>query len=75
MKTTKNLSQASRSPGRDLKPGHPGYQVGVLTTRLRRSVATRRKNVGVPRRGEAKGTEYNYLNPLIPSGNCMYQMS
>lgn len=29
-KTTKNLSQDSRSPGRDLKPGHPKYEVGVI---------------------------------------------
>jgi hypothetical protein len=35
---TKNLSQDSRSPGRDLKPGPPEYEAGVLTTRPRRSV-------------------------------------
>jgi hypothetical protein len=29
-KTTKNLSQDSRSAGRDLKPGPPEYQVGAL---------------------------------------------
>jgi hypothetical protein len=32
-KTTKNLSQDSRSPGRDLDPGPPEYEAGVLTTR------------------------------------------
>jgi hypothetical protein len=32
MKTTKNLSQDSRSPFRDLKPGPPEYKPGVLTT-------------------------------------------
>jgi hypothetical protein len=32
-KTTKNLSQHSRSPGRDLNPGPPEYEAGVLTTR------------------------------------------
>jgi hypothetical protein len=37
-KIMKNLSQDSRSPGRDLKPGSPEYEAGVLTTRLRRSV-------------------------------------
>jgi hypothetical protein len=30
--TTKDLSQGSRSPGRDLKPGPPQYEVGLLTT-------------------------------------------
>jgi hypothetical protein len=37
-KTTKNLSQDSRSPGRDLNPGPPEYEAGVLTTRPRRLV-------------------------------------
>jgi hypothetical protein len=37
-KTTKNLSQDSRYPGRDLKPGPPEYEAGALTTRPRRSV-------------------------------------
>jgi hypothetical protein len=32
-KTMKNLSQDSRSPGRDLNPGHPEYEAGVLTIR------------------------------------------
>jgi hypothetical protein len=31
-KTTKNLSQDSRSQGRDLNLGPPKYEVGVLTT-------------------------------------------
>jgi hypothetical protein len=31
-KTMKDLSQDSRSPGRDLKPGTPEYEAGVLTT-------------------------------------------
>jgi hypothetical protein len=39
-KTTKNLSQHSRSPGRDLNPGPPEYE-GVLSTRLRNSALTR----------------------------------
>jgi hypothetical protein len=29
----KTLSQASRYPGRDLSPGPPAYESGVLTTR------------------------------------------
>jgi hypothetical protein len=37
--TTKILSQDNRSPGRDLSPGNPEYEAGVLTIRPRRSVA------------------------------------
>jgi hypothetical protein len=37
-KTMKNLSQDSRSPGRDSNPGPPEYYAGMLTTRPRRSV-------------------------------------
>jgi hypothetical protein len=37
-KTTKNLSQDNRTPGRNLNPGPSEYQTEVLTTRLRRSV-------------------------------------
>jgi hypothetical protein len=37
-KTTKTLSQDSRSSGRDLNPGPPVYEAGVLTTRTRRKV-------------------------------------
>jgi hypothetical protein len=33
-----NLSEDSRFPGRDLNPIPPEYEVGVLTTRPRRSV-------------------------------------
>jgi hypothetical protein len=29
-KTTKNLTQDNRSPGRDLNPGPPEYEAGVL---------------------------------------------
>jgi hypothetical protein len=36
-KTTKNFSQNSRSPGRDLNSGLPGNETGVLTSRPRRS--------------------------------------
>jgi len=36
-KTTKNLSQNSRSPGQDLNPGPFQYEAGVLSTRLWRS--------------------------------------
>jgi hypothetical protein len=36
-KTTLNLSQGSRSPMRDLNPGPPEYEAGVLTTGPRRS--------------------------------------
>jgi hypothetical protein len=32
---TENLSQDSRSSCRDLKPGLPEYEAGVLTTRKR----------------------------------------
>jgi hypothetical protein len=38
MKTTKNLSQDSRSLGRDLSPGPREYEAGVLSNRPRRSV-------------------------------------
>jgi hypothetical protein len=37
-KNKKKLNQHSRSPGRDLYPGSPEYEAGVLTTRPRRSV-------------------------------------
>jgi hypothetical protein len=37
-KNTKNLIQDSWSPGRDLNPGPPEYETGVLTTQPRRSV-------------------------------------
>jgi hypothetical protein len=40
-KTTKNLGQDSWSPGRDLNPGPPEYETGVLTTRSRRWVCSR----------------------------------
>jgi hypothetical protein len=33
-----NLSQVSRSPVRDLNPGTPEYEAGVLSTRPRLSV-------------------------------------
>jgi hypothetical protein len=32
-----SLSRNSRSPVRDLKPGPPEYEAGLLTTRARRS--------------------------------------
>jgi hypothetical protein len=38
-----NLGQNSRSPGRDLNPGPPKQEAGVLTTRQRRSVRRRRR--------------------------------
>jgi hypothetical protein len=34
-----NFSQDSWSPGRDLNPGPPEYEAGMLTTLPRRSVA------------------------------------
>jgi hypothetical protein len=34
----KNISQKSRSPGRDLNPGPPEYEAGALTIRPRCSV-------------------------------------
>jgi hypothetical protein len=37
-KTTKDLSHDSRSPGRDLKPGSPEYDGGLLNTWPRPSV-------------------------------------
>jgi hypothetical protein len=43
MKTTRNLSEASRSPGRVLNQGPPEYEAGVFTTRLRRSVTCMKK--------------------------------
>jgi hypothetical protein len=36
-KTTKTLSQNSRSPGRDLNAGPPEYKAEMLTTRIRHS--------------------------------------
>jgi hypothetical protein len=36
-KNHENLSQDSRSPGRDLNPRRPEYEVGVSTTLPRRS--------------------------------------
>jgi hypothetical protein len=38
--TTKNLTQASMSPGPRFEPGPPEYEVGVLITQPRRSVGT-----------------------------------
>jgi hypothetical protein len=38
-RTTKNLSEDSLSPGRDLNAGPPEYKAGVLSTRQRRSVS------------------------------------
>jgi hypothetical protein len=35
---TRNPRQDSRSSGRDLNPGPPEYELGVVTTRPRRSV-------------------------------------
>jgi hypothetical protein len=37
-KTTKNLSQDSRSPGQHLKTRTQEYEAGMLTTRPRRSI-------------------------------------
>jgi hypothetical protein len=37
-KTTKDLSQDSRSPDRDLNPGHSEHEAGVLTTQPRLSI-------------------------------------
>jgi hypothetical protein len=39
-KTTKNLVQDSRSPGRDLNPWPPEHEAGVLSIRLWRSLYT-----------------------------------
>jgi hypothetical protein len=38
MKTTKNLSEDGRSPGRCLKLGRPVYEAGELPSQPRRSV-------------------------------------
>jgi hypothetical protein len=40
-KTTKNFSQDSRSPGREMNPGPLEYEAGMLTIRPRRSVLIR----------------------------------
>jgi hypothetical protein len=37
-KTTKSLSQLSRSPGRDLDPGTSEYEAQVVSTQTRRTV-------------------------------------
>jgi hypothetical protein len=39
-KLTKNLSQYSRCPGREFNPERPEYEAGILTTPLRRTVAS-----------------------------------
>jgi hypothetical protein len=39
-----NLSQDSRSPGRNLNPGSPGYETGVLPTRSQRLVISKMKH-------------------------------
>jgi hypothetical protein len=39
-KTTKNLSQDSRSPDRRLNPVYSEYETGVLTTRPQRAVCS-----------------------------------
>jgi hypothetical protein len=36
-KTTKNIIEGNWSPGRDLNPGPPEFEAGVLTTRQRSS--------------------------------------
>jgi hypothetical protein len=41
MEINKNLSQVSWPPERDFNQGRPEYEVGVLTTRPRRSVSGR----------------------------------
>jgi hypothetical protein len=44
-----NLSQDNRSPGRDLGPGTPEYEAGVLTTLPRRTVpevCLKKRNMG-----------------------------
>jgi hypothetical protein len=38
MNTTKNISEYSLCPGRDLNPGPPEYGAGVLATQARRSI-------------------------------------
>jgi hypothetical protein len=38
--TDENLDQGSRYPCRDMNPGPPEYEAGVLTTQPRRSVWT-----------------------------------
>jgi hypothetical protein len=42
--TTKNLSHDSRSPGRDINPGPPEYEAGVLLTLKQRSVVIIKDN-------------------------------
>jgi hypothetical protein len=37
-KSTEHLSPDSRCPGRDLNPGDPEYEAGLLTTRPQRTV-------------------------------------
>jgi hypothetical protein len=44
-KITKDLSQYSRSPGPDLKPGAPENEEGALPTRPRRWVPFRTRNI------------------------------
>jgi hypothetical protein len=59
MEITKNLSQVSWPPERDFNQGRPEYEVGVLTTRPRRSVSGRG--------GEKSICPYWELNPGCPA--------
>jgi hypothetical protein len=59
-KTTDNLSQDSRFPGRDLNLEPPEYEAGVLTTRPRRSVY-----LGIELRYVRKLKQFIALNLLI----------
>jgi hypothetical protein len=65
----KNRSQDNHSPGRDLKPGLPEYETGVLTARPRHSAtATDASNNG------KTNSQQNYFyaddteHPLIAIG-------
>lgn len=47
LRKTTNTCHDDQSPGRDLKPVPPKYEVGVLTTRPRRSVLITRSSVSL----------------------------
>jgi hypothetical protein len=60
-KTTKILNQDSLSPGRDLNPGPPEYEAGVLTTRPWRSVVP----WGRGQRWSLVFSPFNHLTRLV----------
>jgi hypothetical protein len=65
-KTMRNLGQDNGFPGRDLNPGPPEYEAGVLTTRPRCSVNATMKieNIAKHRREKLKSHKNNAVKSL-----------